>query len=746
MAEPPISAPQQADALLQQFGLELAFVEPGRPGAGASLVAIVGKLQPLCGQAPAPIGVAIAACLRWLDGSARSTGVLTAADLENLGIWQPWMVTAVMAWDRGQAVPAAPEAWVAAAGAAMPSPNRLATTSDADVLDQPVGVLPGDLDEELGQMFCAEAQDLLQDVEQGVLTLESNAQDQSTIDTVFRAFHTFKGNSSMLKLAVLQRLAHELESLLDQVRRGKMALTRESIDLILKGSDVIRQYVDEMSRQLGGVNRGRTIRLPVQRIIADVHALLAGKPSTPAMPATPAPPAVAASPVVAPAVAAPEVAAPAVAAPEVAKPEVSEAVELPTPEPERTLPAMTAEMVSTEPAVAAPAGVVRVDTLKLDSLIDLVGELVVAQSQVVQSQELKGIANEHLARSLSQLRSITSDLQRTAMSLRMVPIRGTFRKMTRLVRDLAGDLGKEINLRLEGEETELDRTVVEELSDPLVHMIRNSADHGIELPGERAAAGKPAAGTITLKAFHQGGFIVVQIEDDGRGLNTGRILAKAVERGLVDAQESLAESQILDLIFMPGFSTAEQVTGLSGRGVGMDVVRRNIEKIRGKVEVESVPGKGTRFTTYVPLTLAIIEGLLVGVGDQRYIIPTLSVQESFRPLPGAVTTVQGRGELISVRGRLTPLLRLGRHLNTPSKADDPSRGIVVVVESGQDSRCLFVDELIGKQEVVIKSLGDVFRDQHAFAGAAILGDGRVGLILDVNALVKLKAPAGEAAA
>ena len=730
MAEPPISAPQQADALLQQFGLELAFVEPGRPGAGASLVAIVGKLQPLCGQAPAPIGVAIAACLRWLDSSARSTGVLTAADLENLGIWQPWMVTAVMAWDRGQAVPAAPEAWVAAAGAAMPSPNRLATTSDADVFDQPVGVLPGDLDEELGQMFCAEAQDLLQDVEQGVLTLESNAQDQSTIDTVFRAFHTFKGNSSMLKLAVLQRLAHELESLLDQVRRGKMALTRESIDLILKGSDVIRQYVDEMSRQLGGVNRGRTIRLPVQRIIADVHALLAGKPSTPVTPA------VAASPVV----------APAVAAPAVAKPAVSEAVELPTPEPERTLPAVTAEMVSTEPAVAAPAGVVRVDTLKLDSLIDLVGELVVAQSQVVQSQELKGIANEHLARSLSQLRSITSDLQRTAMSLRMVPIRGTFRKMTRLVRDLAGDLGKEINLRLEGEETELDRTVVEELSDPLVHMIRNSADHGIELPGERAAAGKPAAGTITLKAFHQGGFIVVQIEDDGRGLNTGRILAKAVERGLVNPQESLEESQILDLIFMPGFSTAEQVTGLSGRGVGMDVVRRNIEKIRGKVEVESVPGKGTRFTTYVPLTLAIIEGLLVGVGDQRYIIPTLSVQESFRPLPGAVTTVQGRGELISVRGRLTPLLRLGRHLNTPSKADDPSRGIVVVVESGQDSRCLFVDELIGKQEVVIKSLGDVFRDQHAFAGAAILGDGRVGLILDVNALVKLKAPAGEAAA
>jgi two-component system chemotaxis sensor kinase CheA len=534
-----------------------------------------------------------------------------------------------------------------------------------------------------------------------------------------------------------------------------MALTRDSIDLILKGSDVIRQYVDEMSRQLGGVDRGRTIRLPVQRIIADVHALLAGKSATPVMPATratPATPAVAASTVVAPAVIAPaviasEVIAPEVAAPEVAKPAVSVAVELPTREPERTPPAVTAEMVSTEPAVAAPAGVVRVDTLKLDSLIDLVGELVVAQSQVVQSQELKGIANEHLARSLSQLRSITSDLQRTAMSLRMVPIRGTFRKMTRLVRDLAGDLGKEINLRLEGEETELDRTVVEELSDPLVHMIRNSADHGIELPGERAAAGKPAAGTITLKAFHQGGFIVVQIEDDGRGLNTGRILAKAVERGLVNAQESLEESQILDLIFMPGFSTAEQVTGLSGRGVGMDVVRRGIEGIRGKVEVASVEGRGTTFTLSVPLTLAIIEGLIVGVGNQRYIVPTLSVRESFRFMPAAVKTIQGRGEMVEVRGRLTPILRLGPHLGVAGSAAPAAapEGIVVVVESGQDCRCLLVDDLLGKQEVVIKSLGDMFRGRTAFAGAAILGDGRVGLILDVNALVKLKSAAGDAA-
>ena len=396
--------------------------------------------------------------------------------------------------------------------------------------------------------------------------------------------------------------------------------------------------------------------------------------------------------------------------------------------------------------VAAP-GSVRVDTLKLDGLIDLVGELVVAQSLVVQSPELTTVGSAELTRCLGQLRGITSDLQRTAMSLRMVPIGGTFRRMARLVRDLAVELGKEIDLRLEGEETELDRTLVEELADPLVHMIRNSADHGIELPAARVAAGKPPTGTITLRAFHQGGFIVIKIEDDGRGLSAERIRAKAVERGLVQPDEPLERADILDLIFRPGFSTAEQITGLSGRGVGMDVVRRGIEGIRGKVDVSSVEGRGTTFTLSVPLTLAIIDGLIVGVGDQRYIVPTLSVRESFRLTPGAVTTIQGRGEVVEVRGRLTPMLRLGRFLGDPGPVAPAagSEGIVVVVESGQDCRCLLVDDLLGKQEVVIKSLGDMFRGRTAFAGAAILGDGRVGLILDVNALVKLKSAAGDAA-
>jgi two-component system chemotaxis sensor kinase CheA len=579
------------------------------------------------------------------------------------------------------------------------------------------------------ELFCAESQDLLQEVEQGVLVLERNPADAASIDVVFRVFHTFKGNAGVLKLVVLQRLTHELESVLDAARRGKLVLDRAAIDLILAGADVLRRYVTEVLSQLAGHDRGRSIPLPVPDLIARVQRLLGqatgaaatAKP-TPAVVPAPAPaaiPAPAPLPSPAPAPAPPSVAAPRPAGPAAAAPVAS----------------------------AAAPNSVRVDTHKLDGLIDLVGELVVAQSMVVQSPELSGLGSAQLSRCLGQLRGITSDLQRTAMSLRMVPIGGTFRRMARLVRDLAVELGKEIELQLEGEETELDRTLVEELADPLVHMIRNSADHGIEPPDARIAAGKPAAGTITLRAFHRGGHIVIEIEDDGRGLSADRIRAKAVERGLVQPDEPLDRAEILDLIFRPGFSTAEQITGLSGRGVGMDVVRRGIEGIRGKVEVASVEGRGTTFTLSVPLTLAIIEGLLVGVGDQRYIVPTLAVRESFRLTAGAVTTVQGRGEMVAVRGRLTPILRLGRHLGIAGSAAPAAapEGIVVVVESGQDCRCLLVDDLLGKQEVVIKSLGDMFRGRTAFAGAAILGDGRVGLILDVNALVKLKSAAGDAA-
>ena len=401
--------------------------------------------------------------------------------------------------------------------------------------------------------------------------------------------------------------------------------------------------------------------------------------------------------------------------------------------------AVTGQAAPQKRAVAAESGsaFVKLDTWKLDALIDLVGELVIAQSMVVQDPDVQGLESRNLARSLRQLGRTTSELQRNAMSLRMVPVRSAFQKMTRLVRDIAIQQKKEVQLVLEGEETELDRNIVEKLGDPLVHMIRNAVDHGIELPADRLAAGKPALGTVKLSASHQRGGILIRIQDDGKGLDAGRILAKAIERGLVEPNADLAESDIYNLIFMPGFSTAESITDLSGRGVGMDVVKRNIESLRGKVEIQSALGQGSTFHILLPLTLAIIDGLMVGVGADRYIIPTISVRESFRPRAGMINSVQERGELVMVRGRQTPVLRLGQFLGTETRAVVPEDGIIVVVESGDAMRAILVDELIGKQEVVIKSLGDTFQGQNLLAGAAVLGDGSVGLILDVDTIVKL---------
>ena len=775
----------KAKKVIQQIGLELAFVDSVNENGIDGINELVRQLEAILGgEEPEQIRAGMDAVRQWIDERVAIDNKLSSVCITRLGDWQPWIDAAVMSWEYQLSYPTFPEGWKTPEGPppapvgngaaavapgghasqATPAPRPAARAVEL-LPEQTVDIVPPDSDPEMLQLFCAEAQDLLQDIEQGVLVLEVNPTDSSSLDSLFRAFHTFKGNVGVMKLLVLQRLSHELESMLDAARRGKYQLGSDSITVILAGSDILKRFVTELSNQIAGVDAGRTIDLPIPQLIHDVHSLLAGGSSAPAgappaavtpAPAKPHAPAAPHAPVAPPAAPSPVAVAAAVEA------DFAAIFEAPAPsleaEPARSEPALAAPAAvaaapvakkqATNQQAAAPAvgsGIVRVDTVKLDGLIDLVGELVIAQSMVVQNPELKAITSAHLSRCLGQLRGITSDLQRTAMSLRMVPIRNTFQKMSRLVRDLALQQGKEIALSLEGEDTELDRNIVEELSDPLVHMIRNSADHGIEMPEARVAAGKPPAGTITLRAFHQGGFIVIQIEDDGRGLNAAKIRKKAIERGIIKADENLDEREIFDLIFAAGFSTAEKVTDLSGRGVGMDVVRRNIEKMRGKIEISSIEGEGTTFTLYVPLTLAIIEGLLVGVGEERYVIPTLSVRESFRPLPGMVTQVQGRGEVVSVRGRLTPILRLGRHLNTPHTALDPTQGIIVVVEAGQDSRCLLVDQLIGKQEVVIKSLGEMFRHQTEFAGAAILGDGRVGLILDINALVKLKSRNGEAA-
>jgi two-component system chemotaxis sensor kinase CheA len=720
---------ERAAKILAQVGEELAFVEEGLDTGLLPINSLVMDFEELpSAGAPAVLATGLAAARALLDQILDGRGKFTGESIQCLNDWHSWMSSVLTAWERGGEMPPAPATWnqsiegvatapVAASGAApskSPAPQQVA--------DEPAIRLNLADDSELLREFHGESQELLQNIEQGVLVLEENPADADTINSIFRAFHTLKGGAGLLHLVALRDLSHDLESLLDAARRSELSITSEIINLILDGGDTLKHFTREIGDQLQGVKPGDPIVVPTRHLRQRVRATLHGdsSPATapgqspPALP-TPQEPELTTS----------ENSARQAAAP-ASEPVAPSATGAPSPK------VRSDSSAKTESA----AGFVKLDTRKLDSLVDLVGELVIAQSMVVQDPDVQRLPSRHLARTLRQLGRITTELQRTAMSLRMVPIRRTFQKMTRLVRDLAAQQDKQVQLVAEGEETELDRNIVEELSDPLVHMIRNSIDHGIELPAARASQGKPALGTIRLSAFHQRGGIVIAIQDDGKGLDRDRILVKARERGLIKPDATLTEQETFALIFAPGFSTAEKVTDVSGRGVGMDVVWRNIEKLRGKVEIQSVAGQGTTFTIVLPLTLAIIDGMLVGVGDDRYIIPTLSVRESFRPRPGMVTTVHERGEVVSVRGRLTPLLRLGQHLGTPCRAVDPTEGIIVVVESGDAARGLLVDELLGKQEVVIKNLGETFRKQDLLAGAAILGDGRVGLILDVDTLVK----------
>ncbi len=382
-----------------------------------------------------------------------------------------------------------------------------------------------------------------------------------------------------------------------------------------------------------------------------------------------------------------------------------------------------------------PRTAIKVDTEKLDSLVNLVGELVISQTMVSHNRNLSDFADNDLLKTVALLGKITRDIQERVMSMRMIPLKGTFQKMMRVARDVSKKEDKEVELRISGEETELDKTVIDEIGDPLLHILRNSIGHGIEGKKEREKAGKPEKGIIELKAFHQGGSIVIEISDDGKGLDKETIGKKAVERGLVDKVSNLSDDQIYNFIMEPGFSTAAKITDVSGRGVGMDVVKKNIEKLRGKVEISTVPGQGTTFALRLPLTLAIIDGMVVKVDSNRYIIPTISIIELLQPTKEQVSTVEDKGEMIMIRNELFPLIRLNEFFNINSERKKPWDALIILVEGGGWKGCLLVDELLGQQQVVIKSLGDAFKGVRGVAGSAILGDGGVGLILDATGIL-----------
>jgi two-component system chemotaxis sensor kinase CheA len=572
--------------------------------------------------------------------------------------------------------------------------------------------------------FCAEAADHLEAADRCLLTLDTDPTDREALNSVYRGVHSIKGVASMLGLKAVQLLAHEAENLLNLARDGKLLLRGPALEVVFTSVDTLKKYI--ALARCWAVERVPLAPDPViPNLIASLRKICESGGSesrTPAAPVAPPPPPRPPEPVPQPV---------AQTQRSVSQPQPV-AMPKPTPEP------------STGPvAAAAKSGrgidkeTVRVDKERLDKLINVIGELVIAQSMAQEEfLELTQRTGGH-SRSLEELSKISRDIQELSLSLRMIPLQGSFQKITRLVRDLSRKMNKPVELELHGEETELDKTVVDQLGDPLMHMVRNAIDHGLESPEERVVTGKPAEGRISLRAYHQSGNVYIELTDDGRGLDRDRIFAKAVEKGLVPEGGRLSDGEVYALIFAPGFSTATSVTDVSGRGVGMDVVRRNVEALQGNILIRTQPGKGTTFTIRLPLTLAIMDGLMVGLGEDVYVLPLLSVVESFRPGTAEVHTVATRGEVVNVRGEVVPLLRLHQLLHRPVHETNPCRGLVVLVEDQGAKYALLVDELLGQMQAVVKSLDANYQRVEGLAGATILGNGQVAMILDIHGLTQL---------
>ncbi len=575
--------------------------------------------------------------------------------------------------------------------------------------------LPADADPTLLGDFVTESRDLVEASEAALLELEIDPDSVEAVNTVFRAFHTVKGTSGFLGIKLLTEVAHRAENLLSRMRDREIRCAGGYADLALRSTDMLKELVERVH----GALNGEPLTAPdgyadLLAVLADPEA--AGVNGDFAVGGT-------------------------------AEPDETDQV-APAGEasnPANAVAAATANEAGrgvrsarkTAGGDASSDSSVRVRTDRLDRLIDMVGELVIAQSMVAQDPLVRGGQQVDLQRKVSHAGKIVRELQDLSMSMRMVPLKATFQKMNRLVRDLAHKSGKKVEFIASGEETEIDRNMVDVIGDPLVHMIRNAVDHGIERPESRQASGKAAGGTVWLSAFHAGGNVVVRMEDDGKGLDREKIVQKAVDRGLIESDKNLTDTEVWNLIFEPGFSTAERITEVSGRGVGMDVVKRAITSLQGRVEIASSAGLGTTFSVKLPLTLAITDGMLIRVGEQRYILPTVSIQMSFRPEPGSVSTVTGRGEMVLLRGRLIPIIRMHRLFRIPGANEDVSQALLVIVDDGARHSAVMVDELLGQQQVVAKSLGEGFGRIGGVSGGAILGDGRVGLILDPAGLAAM---------
>jgi two-component system chemotaxis sensor kinase CheA len=633
-----------------------------------------------------------------------------------------------------ESAPASPMVAAATVTQGQPSPAlspAATTTSAAPRPTEPVTAapvqeegLPPDTDPNLLGEYINECRDYIEGAEGALLTLEGNPEDTEAINVVFRAFHTIKGTSAFLGLPRIAEFSHRAESLLSRIRDREIRYTSGYADLALRSVDMLKALMQTVQNALGGVPLSRPAGYDeLMNLLANPEDFAAAATIN----GDGGPPRLGDILVAQGVVDREDIEA-------IAASQGDQPLGIALVKSETASVADVAKGLRTQQRMsggeAAVESWVRVRTDRLDRLIDMVGELVIAQSMVAQDATIHQTGLHEIQKKVSHTGKIVRELQDLSMIMRMIPLKATFQKMNRLVRDLAHKSGKSISFVTEGEDTEIDRNMVDVLNDPLVHMIRNSVDHGIEARDARERAGKPSEGVVTLMAYHAGGNVVIEVRDDGKGLDRQKIMSKAIAKGLLDSDKGLSDSEVFNLIFEPGFSTADQVTDVSGRGVGMDVVRRGIQSLNGHIDIDSQPGRGCSFKLRLPLTLAITDGMLVRVGAERYIIPTTSIYMTLRPEASQISTVAGRGEMVLLRGDLMPLFRLNRLFGVEHSLVDPTRGLLVIVSEGSRRYALMVDELLGQQQVVAKSVGSGIGKVLGISGAAILGDGRVGLILD----------------
>ncbi len=578
-------------------------------------------------------------------------------------------------------------------------------------------------DMEILSDFVSEALENLDTIEIKLMELEQDPVNGEIINDIFRPFHTIKGVSGFLSLTRINKLAHATENLLDGARSGDFSINSAATDAILESVDTLKALIERVRMGFQTGYRQPDKDIDTERLREKLRRIQTSLTNGEKEPLG-------------------EI---LIRKNVVDRESIGDALEIQRDYPDKRLGEILVEEKKADAGQISsalaeqnssrnqPESQVKVSTRKLDDLVDFAGELVIAQAMLRQQTSHDPALNQ----SVAHLGQIVTNMQNIAMSMRMIPIKATFMKMIRLVRDLSKKSGKNVTLSMAGEDTEIDRNVVDALYEPMVHMIRNSVDHGIEPDSDRQARGKALQGNIHLRAYHKGGYIIIEIEDDGKGLDKEKILKKAISTGLITSHEQIPDARIYDLILEPGFSTAEKITDVSGRGVGMDVVKSGIEKFRGQLNIASKKDQGTRFTISLPLTLAIIDGMLIGVDNEKYVIPTTSVQKAFKPGPTDYFTVEGKGEMVKDRGNLIPLIRLSEIYNSDDKKKPVQDCLVVVVESKDEKRGLLIDELLGKDEYVIKSLGESLKNIKGIAGGAILSDGRVGLILDIHGLFSI---------